>query len=76
MSCEIIVPKIGFTSSDGTLAKWHVENGGHVVEGDPLYDLETDKSVQEISSPATGTLKTIGCEGEDYKIGEVIGVIE
>ena len=76
MSCDILIPKVGFTSSDGTLAKWHAEDGAQVVEGEPLYDLETDKSVQEVAAPASGKLKIIGEEGEDYEIGAVIGVIE
>ncbi|WP_373091414.1 biotin/lipoyl-containing protein [Zhongshania sp.] len=75
MSVDIIIPKVGFASSDGTLVKWHAEDGAQVNEGDPLYDLETDKSVQEIFSPASGTLKIIGTEGEEYKVGEVVGVV-
>jgi pyruvate/2-oxoglutarate dehydrogenase complex dihydrolipoamide acyltransferase (E2) component len=75
MSTEILIPKIGFAASDGNLAEWLADDGATVTEGEPLYSLETDKSVQEIESPASGTLKILKPAGETYPIGAVIGEI-
>ena len=57
------------------LAEWLVEDGGTVKVGQPLYSLELDKSVQEIESPASGTLKVIAPAGEVYEIGALIAEI-
>jgi len=46
------------------------------VEGRPLYALESDKSTQEIESPATGTLKIIAQLGETYEVGTILATIE
>lgn len=76
MATEILLPKIGFSMNEGTLAEWLVADGGNVVEGEPLYALESEKSTQEIESPATGTLKIIAQIGETYEVGTVLAVIE
>ena len=75
MSTEVRIPSIGFSTQEGTLAEWLVEDGGTVQAGQPLYSLELDKSVQEIEAPASGTLKVIAPAGEIYEIGALIGEI-
>jgi pyruvate/2-oxoglutarate dehydrogenase complex dihydrolipoamide acyltransferase (E2) component len=75
MSTEVRIPSIGFSTQEGTLAEWLVEDGGAVTAGQPLYSLELDKSVQEIEAPASGTLKVIAPAGEVYEIGALIGEI-
>jgi len=75
MSTDIILPKIGFSMNEGTIAEWMVADGAEVTEGQPLYSLESEKSVQEIESPAAGTLKILKQAGEVYEVGTVIGVI-
>jgi pyruvate/2-oxoglutarate dehydrogenase complex dihydrolipoamide acyltransferase (E2) component len=76
MSVEIILPKLGFSMSDGTLAEWLAQDGALVTEGQPLFALESDKSTQEVASPATGTLRILKGTGETYPVGEVLGHIE
>jgi pyruvate/2-oxoglutarate dehydrogenase complex dihydrolipoamide acyltransferase (E2) component len=76
MSTEVLLPKIGFSMDEGTLTEWLVPNGADVREGQPLYLLESEKSVQEIESPASGTLKIIATPGESYKVGTVLCEIE
>ena len=75
MSTEILLPKIGFSMEEGTLTEWLVADGAAVTEGQPLYALESEKSVQEIESPASGTLKIIKQPGESYTVGTVLGEI-
>lgn len=75
MAVEVLLPKIGFSMNEGTLAEWLVADGGQAVEGQPLYALESDKSTQEVESPATGTLKIIAQTGETYEVGTVLAMI-
>lgn len=76
MAIELVIPKIGFAMTEGVLAQWLHEDGANVSEGQLIYDLETEKSVQEIESPATGVLRILAQAGETYPVGTVIGRIE
>jgi pyruvate/2-oxoglutarate dehydrogenase complex dihydrolipoamide acyltransferase (E2) component len=76
MAVEVLLPKLGFSMEEGELAEWLVEDGGRAVEGEPLYALESDKSTQEVESPATGTLRILKQTGETYPVGTVLGMIE
>ncbi|MEY4890160.1 MAG: hypothetical protein RIQ75_1290 [Pseudomonadota bacterium] len=75
MAIQVTVPKIGFSMNEGILSEWLVEDGAQVTEGQPLYALESDKSTNEVESPATGTLKILGEIGETYEVGVVIAEI-
>jgi pyruvate/2-oxoglutarate dehydrogenase complex dihydrolipoamide acyltransferase (E2) component len=70
MSVEVLLPKLGFSMSEGRVA-------ATVTEGAPLYSLESDKSVQEIEASASGRLKILIQSGEEvYPVGTILGVIE
>jgi pyruvate/2-oxoglutarate dehydrogenase complex dihydrolipoamide acyltransferase (E2) component len=71
-----LLPKIGFSMNEATLAEWMVNDGATVTQGQPLYALESDKSVQEVESPASGTLKIIAKVGDVYEVGAVLAEIE
>ncbi len=75
MAFQVTIPKIGFSMNEGILSEWLAEDGSQVTEGQPLYALESDKSTNEVESPATGTLKIIGELGETYEVGVVIAEI-
>jgi pyruvate/2-oxoglutarate dehydrogenase complex dihydrolipoamide acyltransferase (E2) component len=75
MSTQVLFPKIGFSMNEGTLSEWLVADGEAVTEGQLLYALESDKSIQEIEAPASGTLKIIAQEGEVYQVGAVLAEI-
>ena len=75
MSTPILLPKLGFSMNEGTLSEWLIADGGAIEKGQPLYALESEKSVQEIEAPASGTLKIIKQAGEIYEVGTVIGEI-
>lgn len=76
MAVEVLLPKLGFSMTEGTLSEWLVPDGGRAVEGQPLYTLESDKSAQEVESPASGTLKILKETGETYEVGTVLAMIE
>ena len=75
MATQVLLPKIGFSMNEATLAEWIVADGATVAEGQPLYAIESDKSVQEIESPAAGVLKIIAQTGEVYEVGAVLAEI-
>jgi pyruvate/2-oxoglutarate dehydrogenase complex dihydrolipoamide acyltransferase (E2) component len=76
MATEILLPKIGFSMSEGQIAEWLVQDGEQVSEGQPLYLLEADKSANEVEAPASGTLRIVAQPGETYEVGTVLGTIE
>ncbi len=76
MATDIILPKIGFSMTEGVLAEWLVEDGAAITEGEPLYAIESDKSTNEVEAPATGTVRITGVPGETYEVGAIIGSIE
>ena len=75
MTVEVKIPQIGFSMQEGTLVEWLIPDGGKVDEGAPLYTLELDKAVQEVSAPASGTLKVHADTGQVYPVGALIGEI-
>lgn len=76
MATEIILPKIGFSMSEGVLAEWLVADGAPVTEGAPLYTLESDKSATEVEAPVSGVLRILKPVGETYPVGTILGTIE
>lgn len=75
MSTQILLPKLGFSMNEGLLSEWLIADGGQVEEGQVLYALESDKSVQEIEAPTSGTLKIIAQAGETYEVGALLAEI-
>ena len=77
MSINIIVPEIGESIVDARVAKWLKQEGQAVAAGDALVELETDKVDVEVSAPRAGVLLKIAHgQGEDVKIGDVLGTID
>jgi 2-oxoglutarate dehydrogenase E2 component (dihydrolipoamide succinyltransferase) len=77
MPSNIVVPEVGESIVDARIAKWLRHEGDVVAAGDPLVELETDKIDLEVSAPQAGVLRRIARQdGEDVKVGEVLGVIE
>ena len=77
MASNIVVPEVGESIVDARIAKWLRREGDQVAAGDPLVELETDKIDLEVSAPQAGVLaKITRQDGEDVKVGEVLGVIE
>lgn len=75
MSTQVLLPKLGFSMNEGTLAEWLAADGDLVKEGQLLYALESDKSIQEVEAPASGTLKIIAQAGETYEVGTLLAEI-
>ena len=77
MATEIKVPVLPESVSDATIASWHKKVGDAVKRDENLVDLETDKVVLEVPSPADGVLKEIKFDtGATVNSQQVIAVIE
>ncbi len=76
MANKVIMPKQGLLMTEGTITSWMIDEGEQIEEGQPLFEMETDKLTIEIDSPASGTLlKIIKGVGEVVPITETIAVI-
>ena len=64
MSTEIKAPTFPESVADGTVATWHKQVGEGVSRDELLVDIETDKVVLEVLSPADGVLTEI-VKGEE-----------
>lgn len=72
----ITVPKWGIEMQEGTITGWQVALGAEVAKGDELIDIETDKIVNTMEAPVSGTVcRQLVGEGETLKVGELLGVI-
>jgi pyruvate dehydrogenase E2 component (dihydrolipoamide acetyltransferase) len=56
MAKEIRVPRLGWSMEEGVLVRWLKQPGDEVAEGEPLFELEGEKAVQEIGSLDAGIL--------------------
>jgi 2-oxoglutarate dehydrogenase E2 component (dihydrolipoamide succinyltransferase) len=72
----ITVPSVGESISEGILSSWLKPDGAPVKAGDPLFELETDKTNQVVVAPAAGTLKHAIAEGTTVAIGSVVGSVD
>lgn len=48
MATEVLLPRLGFSMTEGQVAEWLASDGDTVAEGQPLYSLEADKSTNEV----------------------------
>ncbi len=76
MAEEIRIPKLGMSTMEATLSEWMFADGDTVTKGDIIYTAETDKTTVEIEAQASGTIRTMGEEGQVYQVGDLIGMIE
>jgi len=73
---DVLMPQLGETVAEGTVAAWHKQAGDSVEKGDMLLDVETDKVATEITAPVSGVLSIISVpEGETVDVGTVLAVI-
>ncbi|TVR97613.1 MAG: 2-oxoglutarate dehydrogenase complex dihydrolipoyllysine-residue succinyltransferase [Rhodospirillales bacterium] len=76
MTTDIIVPTLGESVTEATVAKWFKAVGDTIAADEPLLELETDKVTLEVNAPAAGTLAEIMAkEGEEVAVGGLLGRI-
>ncbi|MEK9874158.1 MAG: 2-oxoglutarate dehydrogenase complex dihydrolipoyllysine-residue succinyltransferase [Pelagibacteraceae bacterium] len=76
MSEKIVVPVLGESISEATVAKWLKKEGDAVEADEPIVELETDKVNLEVPSPITGTLIEINSkDGSTVEVGALLGSV-
>jgi 2-oxoglutarate dehydrogenase E2 component (dihydrolipoamide succinyltransferase) len=76
VASNIVVPQLGESVVEARVARWLKKEGDAVTVGEPLVELETEKIDLEVGAEQAGVLAKIARqEGEDVKIGDVLGVI-
>src|ERR1700722_2146290 len=77
MSTQIVVPPMGESVSEATVAKWLKKVGDAVKMDEPLVELETDKVTLEVNAAAAGVISEIKAQqGSNVGVGAVLGVIQ
>ncbi len=73
---DIVVPALGESVTEATVASWKKKAGESIAKNDVLVELETDKVALEVSAPEAGVLSEIVApEGQTVTIGALLGRI-
>ncbi len=73
---NILMPQLGETVAEGTVAAWYKKIGDTVAKDEILLDVETDKAATEIPAPEAGVITAIHVEeGQTVDVGVVLAVI-
>ncbi|MGA1021416.1 MAG: biotin/lipoyl-containing protein, partial [Candidatus Puniceispirillaceae bacterium] len=77
MAIEIIVPTLGESVSDATVARWIKTTGDNVAADEPVVELETDKVTLEVPAPAAGQIgEIVAAEGAVVEVGAILARLE
>ena len=76
MSEKILVPVLGESITEATVAKWLKNQGDKVEVDEPIVELETDKVNLEVPSPISGVLTEINSQdGSVVEVGALLGSV-
>ena len=74
---NVLMPQLGETVAEGTVAAWHKKQGDTVEKNEVLLDVETDKAATEVPAPVAGVIASVLVpEGKTVDVGAVLAVIE
>lgn len=73
---DVVVPSVGESISEVTIASWMKNDGDFVKLDEPICSIESDKATLEISAPKAGKLKIVVAEGETVAIGAKIAMVD
>jgi pyruvate dehydrogenase E2 component (dihydrolipoamide acetyltransferase) len=73
----IDMPKLGYDMATGRIAGWLKGIGDAVQRGEPIAEIETDKSVVEMEATSSGTLvEIVAGAGTELPVGQVMGYLD
>ncbi|MGA9762707.1 MAG: dihydrolipoamide acetyltransferase family protein [Gaiellaceae bacterium] len=75
MASEIKLPRLGQGMESGVVTRWLKSEGQSVEQGEPLYELDTDKVTQEVESPLSGVLLRIVLAEGEAAVGTTIAFV-
>jgi pyruvate dehydrogenase E2 component (dihydrolipoamide acetyltransferase) len=76
MAFSVVMPALEMAQETGKLVAWRKAEGDSVTKGEPLLEIETDKAVLEVESPADGVLAGLKAKaGDVVPVGNIIAWI-
>lgn len=75
MAHKVIIPRMGQTMTEGTVARFLVKDGDKVQADTEIYELEYDKSTANIPAKKAGTVRLLVSEGDVVPLGQPVAVI-
>jgi len=76
VATKVIMPAFGTTQETGVLLKWFRIEGDSITKGEPLMEVETDKSTVEVAATVSGVLlRRSAAEGSIVPVGQVVALI-
>ena len=77
MRIAVAMPKLGYDMQAGKIAAWTKVVNDHVVRGDIIAEIETDKGVIEVEAMASVTLvDVVHGPGDEVPVGDTIAFLE
>jgi len=76
MAFDVIVPEVGEVGMEVVFVRWLKADGDQVAVGEPLFEVDTEKSVMEVEAYAAGTLTDLAVgEGDTIQTRQIIARI-
>jgi 2-oxoglutarate dehydrogenase E2 component (dihydrolipoamide succinyltransferase) len=76
MTIDLLVPALGESVVEATVAKWMKSSGDSINADEPIVELETEKVTLEVPSPVSGILQEIVAnEGDNVEVGALLGIL-
>jgi pyruvate/2-oxoglutarate dehydrogenase complex dihydrolipoamide acyltransferase (E2) component len=76
MATLFALPKLGMNQEEGEVVSWLVNEGDEVTEGQPIVEVETDKTTVELEATASGLVaRILHRAGDIVPINGVLAVI-
>ncbi len=76
MATNVVMPQMGYDMREGTVVRWHKQEGDTVDRGEVIADIETDKATVEFEAYTGGVLGRIVAEaGIAVPVGQLIAII-
>jgi pyruvate dehydrogenase E2 component (dihydrolipoamide acetyltransferase) len=73
---DILMPQLGETVTEGTIIRWYKAEGDTIAAGEPLFEIETDKTSMEVPATAPGVLSKIRAQvGATVPVGAVVALV-
>lgn len=74
---NVLMPQLGETVAEGVIVRWAKNVGDRVEAGEPLFEIETDKTSMDVPALTAGTLTDIRADaGQSVAVGTVVAVID
>ena len=75
MAEAVYLPKIGMTMEDAVLTRWLVPDGTTVSRGDPIFEMDIEKVLQEVEAEAAGILRYLVGDCVRLRPGAVVACL-